>query len=236
MIKQLLLLLVLLIKSCRVRAFRSSPAYALQHGIQQHHPNNLKIEWWRLYNNDVQQQQSSPSTHTPTILLLSNDSSLIEFNNLMVMDVVLFQRNQEQQQKQQYESTKLELGAVQENGNIAVLSTWTLESAYETSNNDMMEFVVDEHDLFPGLSCEEVTVLKVLEGDQIGYGSRQVGGGKGLGNPHGEESEIVYYVERNVVEGRYCIRSSEEGGGEEEGGVEIMKIELIVNPDLEHLW
>ncbi len=115
------------------------------------------------------------------------------------MDVVLFQRKQQQQQ---YESTTIELGAVQENGNIAPLSTWTLESAYETSNNDMMEFVVDEHDLFPGLRSEEVTVLKVLEGDNIGYGSRQVGGGKGLGNPHGEESEIVYYVERSVVEGR----------------------------------
>ena len=238
MIKQLLLLLVfLLITSCTIiRAFQPSPtyAYALQQRIQQqHHSDNLKIEWWRLYNNDVQQQSSSSTYDTPTIIL-SNDNSIIEFNNLMVMDVVLFQRKQ-----QQYESTALELGAVQENGNIAPLSTWTLESAYETSNNDMMEFVVDEHDLFPGLSSEEVTVLKVLEGDKIGYGSRQVGGGKGLGNPHGEESEIVYYVERSVVEGRYCIRSSEEGGGEdddEEEEVPIMKIELIVNPDLEHLW
>ena len=142
------------------------------------------------------------------------------------MDVVLFQR------KQQHESTALELGAVQENGNIAPLSTWTLESAYETTTNDMMEFVVDEDDLFPGLSSEEVTVLKVLEGNNIGYGSRQVGGGKGLGNPHGEESEIVYYVERSVVEGRYCKQWSSE----EEEEVPIMKIELIVNPGLEHLW
>ena len=153
----------------------------------------------------------------------------------MVMDVVLFQRKQ---QHESTSSTKLELGAVQENGNIAPLSTWTLESAYETTTNDMMEFVVDEHDLFPGLSSDEVTVLKVLEGNNIGYGSRQVGGGKGLGNPHGEESEIVYYVERSVVEGTYCKQRSEEVGGEDEDEeeVRIMKIELIVNPDLEHLW
>jgi hypothetical protein len=173
------------------------------------------------------QQQSSSSTYDPPTIILSSDS-IIDFNNLMVMDVVLFQRNQQQPQ---YKSTKLELGAVQENGNIAPLSTYTLESAYETSTNDMMEFVVDEDDLFPGFQSEEVTVLKVLEGYNIGYGSRQVGGGKGLGNPHGEESEIVYYVERSVVEGRYCKEWSEE---EEE--VAIMKIELIVNPDLEHLW
>ena len=93
------------------------------------------------------------------------------------MDVVLMQRR-----KNDNGSTpKLELGAVQENGNVAPLSTWTLESAYENASSDMMEFVVDEEDLYPGLASDEVRVVKVLDGSAISYGSRQVGGGKCYG-------------------------------------------------------
>ena len=144
----------------------------------------------------------------------------------MVMDVVLFHRKTSSPQ------SKLELGAVQENGNVAPLSTWTLESAYETPANDMMEFVVDEEDLFPGLPAEECTVLMVLDGSVMGYGSRQVGGGKGPGNPHGEESEMLYYVDRGVVEGMYEGDGGSSGDGE--GGE--MKIDVVVNPNLEHIW
>lgn len=138
----------------------------------------------------------------------------------MVMDVVLFQRRNTEN------PSSIELGSVQENGNIAPLSTWTLESAYESALNDMMEFVVDEEDLFPGMNSEEITVLRVLDSDMIGYGSRQVGGGKGPGNPHGEESEIIYYVDRSVVEGIFCF----------EGDDEVLKIDVVVNSNLEHLW
>jgi hypothetical protein len=145
----------------------------------------------------------------------------------MVMDVVLFQRRPTLTNTP---SSSIELGAVQENGNIAPLSTWTLESAYTSAINDMMEFVVDEEDLFPGLQFDDdIQVLSVLTGDVVGYGSRQVGGGKGPGNPHGEESEIIYYVDRSVVEGRYAIMG-------EEDGEEVLKIDVVVNPGLEHLW
>lgn len=110
-------------------------------------------------------------TSSPKSLDLSSD---IPLQSLFVMDVVLMQRR-----KNDDDSTpKLELGAVQENGNVAPLSTWTLESAYENASSDMMEFVVDEEDLYPGLASDEVRVVKVLDGSSISYGSRQVGGGK----------------------------------------------------------
>ena len=102
------------------------------------------------------------------------------------------------------------LGAVQDDGTIAPLSAWTTESAYGES----IEFVVDEHDRFPGLTLENIKVIQVLDQGVIGYGSRQVGGGKGPGNPHGEESELLYYVDRNVLDG----------------------IDFKVNPKLEILW
>ena len=87
---------------------------------------------------------------------------------------------------------------------------------------------MDEEDLFPGMTADEVQVLTVLNGDVVGYGSRQVGGGKGPGNPHGEESEIIYYVDRSVVEGVYAM----EGCGDDE----VMKIDVVVSEGLEHLW
>jgi len=101
----------------------------------------------------------------------------------MIMDVVLFQRNDSNSCGST--NPRLELGAVQENGNVAPLSTWTLEASYTSSSgDDILEFVVDEEDMYPGLSANEVIIHKRLDVD---YGSRQVGGGKGPGNPHGEE-------------------------------------------------
>jgi hypothetical protein len=101
------------------------------------------------------------------------------------------------------------LGAIQENGRIALLSVWTDEPVFGQS----LEFVVDEVDL-QGYSMEEVLVESVIPQTSLSYGSRQVGGGKGPGNPHGEESEILYYVEQPQLEG----------------------IEILVRPHLEILW
>ncbi|KAL3793225.1 hypothetical protein HJC23_000767 [Cyclotella cryptica] len=178
---------------------------------------------------------SSPtalSTTPPRII-----TNEVDFQDLTVMDVVLFQRRNvdhngdgSPQQSNGLSCAKLELGAVQETRTVAPLSAWTTESAYTSATNDMMEFVVDEEDMFPGLSSDDIRILQVLDGSVIGYGSRQVGGGKGLGNPHGEESELLYYIDRSVVEGLYDL---EIGGGSSLRGV---KVDLVVNPSLEHIW
>ena len=108
------------------------------------------------------QQQSSESS-SQTIQL---SSSNVDFNSLMIMDVVLFQRNDSDNT-----NSKLELGAVQENGNVAPLSTWTLDASYTSSTGeDILEFVVDEEDMYPGLSSNEVIIHKRIDVD---YGSRQ---------------------------------------------------------------
>ena len=179
-------------------------------------------------------QRYAMDVNVEDILPLSTKSSLqftlpdedIDFSSLMVMDVVLFQRRAPNENS----NTLLELGAVQENKNLAPLSTWTLESAYTTStNNDMLQFVVDEHDIFPGLSASEMQIWMVLDGSVISYGSRQVGGGKGLGNPHGEESELIYYIDRNVVERKYVRKLCDND-------VEELSVDVVANPKLEHLW
>jgi len=131
------------------------------------------------------------------ILLYSHSN----FDSLLDMDVVIYEDDKTKARK---------IGAMQEDGTIAPLSVWTMEAAYGNS----LEFVVDEEHRFPGLSVSTIKIIQVLPEHVIGYGSRQVGGGKGPGNPHGEESELLYYVDRQVLDG----------------------IEFDVNPKLEILW
>lgn len=190
--------------------FVSTTTHAFQPAAIHLHTCNDNINS-KSYYRRIRPLRDSENTEQSNIQQLLSDNNIIDYDNLMVMDVVIFKRNNTPEEK-------LELGAVQENGNIAPLSTWTLESAYA----NMMEFVVDEENLYPGLSSEEATVLKLIEG--IDYGSRQVGGGKGPGNPHGEESELLYYLERDVVEATYSVED------------EKVTIEIEINTDLEHTW
>jgi hypothetical protein len=124
-----------------------------------------------------------------------------DFDSLVDMDIVLFSRNGEE---------KRELGAMQEDGTIAPLSAWTLEPAFDA----IVEFVVDEELRFPGLTADKVHVIAVLDERVIGYASRQVGGGKGPKNPHGEESELLYYVDEDA----------------------LTDVDLVLNPGLEINW
>lgn len=151
--------------------------------------------------------QSRASRHA-TLLQMSSEieQKEINFDELLDMDIVLFsRRNNDDSQKQ-------ELGAVQEDGTVVPISVWTLEPAYDTS----LEFVVDEVDRFPGLTADTVNIVEILDEGVIGYGSRQLFGGKGPGNPHGEESEQLYYVEQETLESR--------------------AVEIVVKPELEIQW
>ena len=75
---------------------------------------------------------------------------------------------------------------------------------------------MDEEDLFPGYTDENLIIHSVLDESLISYGSRQVNGGKGPGNPHGEESELVYYVDRDVLTSN--------------------DVDIVIKPELEILW
>lgn len=99
--------------------------------------------------------------------MASNDDSTVEdidLENLFDMDIVLFQRKGDKNEN-------LEIGAIQEDGLVAPISAWTLESAYP--NSDTLEFLVDEEDRFPGLTSEDIQIVKVIPENKISYGSRQ---------------------------------------------------------------
>ena len=109
------------------------------------------------------------------------------------------------------QSTKRKLlGAVQDDGRITTLSVWTLEPAFANS----LEFLVDEDDMLPGFQLDQIEIHAIVPQHLLSYGSRQVGGGMGPGNPHGEESELLYYVDRSLLN----------------------EIEVMVKPELEIFW
>ena len=144
---------------------------------------------------------ASATTTTPA-------ATTIHLEDLMEMDVVVFSATSSSSKYQQRQ-----LGAVQDDGRVTPLCVWTLEPAFATS----LEFLVDEHDLLPGYtSNDEIVIYSIVPQDKLSYGSRQVGGGMGPGNPHGEESELLYYVDQSIIDENF--------------------IQVVVKPELEIFW
>ena len=157
--------------------------------------------------------QTSPRLRTFAFRLSSSAdddaNNGVKFDSLLDMDVVLYKRRNG-------EHEKLEIGAMQEDGTVSPVSAWSLESAFASGSSDSIEFLVDEEDRFPGLTADDIVIVSVVDESLISYGSRQVGGGKGPGNPHGEESELLYYIERSVIEDD--------------------EVDVVIKPELEILW
>ena len=169
----------------------------------------------------------------------NNDDEMIELDSLLEMDIVVFSRTDVGNDIVSSNEPKFELGAVQEDGTLAPLSAWTLESIYTTS--DTLEFLVDENDRTSpghggGFESNQIIIWKTLEEDQIGYGSRQVGGGKGLGNPHGEESELLYYIERDALKFSLDLDWKEDENEDEKARIVDIEVDVVVKPELEILW
>ena len=131
-----------------------------------------------------------------------SETDAADYDSLLPMDVVVFRHADS-------DSNNKFLGAIQENGRVALLSVWTDEPVFGNS----IELVVDEIDM-QGYHLSGIVIESVIPQNCLSYGSRQVGGGKGPGNPHGEESELLYYVEQEQLAG----------------------LEISVRPHLEILW
>lgn len=146
----------------------------------------------------------------------------VKLKDLQDMDVVVYSlaKNNADAEEPQYC-----LGALQEDGVLSPLSAWTDEPAF----GDSIEFLVDEVDRFTlaretkeqrqqdEIADDATTTIRIhhlLSEAQVSYGSRQCP--RGPHNPHGEESELLYYVEQGLID--------------------QFEIRVIVKPDLEILW
>jgi hypothetical protein len=127
----------------------------------------------------------------------------LDFDSLLDMDIVVYSLSSNEKERQ--------LGAIQEDGSLAPLVVWTDEPVF---GNSYLEFLVHDEDRFPGLKAGDVILHSIIQEDALSYGSRQVGGGMGPENPHGEESELLYYVDQKMLEG----------------------IEVKIRPELEIFW
>lgn len=195
----MLLIPFLLIATCS--AFRIFPT---NHSSRAHRRAFRELEAFGSNSSHRQYTQLFSTSH-------DNKEPMIDPSTLMDMDIVLYTTT----------SNKIFIGAIQEDSTLAPLSAWTLENAFYTEDDPVIEFVVDEEDRWnPDLDLwdkdKTLRIVGVLEEPCISYGSRQVGGGKGPGNPHGEESELVYYIDKTLLEER--------------------DVEIVLKPELEILW
>lgn len=167
-----------------------------------------------------------------------DDTAAVDLDDLREMDVVVFSDEPPTTQGtatngvDSFSRPRRQLGAIQENGRIAPLCVWTLEPAF----GDSLEFLVDEHALHNnnnsgngGRDMRHVRIHGVVPHTAVSYGSRQVGGGMGPGNPHGEESEMLYYIEQSVL----YNNNNKQAEGDDDGDLDI---EIIVKPELEIFW
>jgi hypothetical protein len=137
-----------------------------------------------------------------------HEEEVVPFDSLIDMDVVIYSRKDGGSSSS---DNKKYFGAVQEDGRLAPLSAWTTEPAFGTS----IEFLVDEEDRFSLHDIiNTVKIEYLLHESELSYGSRQCH--RGVGNPHGEESELLYYVDENVISN--------------------FRVEVPIKPDLEILW
>ena len=174
---------------------------------------------------------SSSSTGTTTSTDSSEpveeeDGKGLSFDSLIEMDVVIYsiKKDDDTVDETRQRRPNYCLGALQENGFLAPLSAWTTEPAFGQS----LEFLVDEDDRFALVDATAATtgsgdngtgkaVLQLhyrLDQSELSYGSRQCH--RGVGNPHGEESELLYYVDQSVVD--------------------KFEIQVVLKPELEILW
>jgi len=116
-------------------------------------------------------------------------NSKIDFDSLVEMDTFIFSRKTT--------PNKLELGVLEE-GLLQPIVAWTMEEAFD----DYIEFLVHEEDRY-SIQPADVAIHCIVP--DVSFGSRQVGGGMGPGNPHGEESELLYYIQRDELEGLHVI-------------------------------
>lgn len=108
----------------------------------------------------------------------------ISFDSLIDMDIVIYKLQ---------DCDDFLLGAVQEDGSLAPLSAWTDEPAFGES----IELLVDEEERF-SIDVSKIQLHCLVPEANLSYGSRQCH--RGVSNPHGEESELLYYVDQSLID------------------------------------
>jgi hypothetical protein len=213
---------------------RSSSIPTIRQGRRRRHH---KFTAWPLYG-----KSGEENVTTKTELSSNNDDVKIE--DLIDMDVVIYSLVENNHNNDDGDdcnnSNKLYFGAMQEDGIISPLSVWSTEPVYGES----IEFLVDEEDRFSlqqkqftsnsTTSTSTMATIRIhhlLTEAEVSYSNRQCQ--RGVGNPHGEESELLYYIPQNVID-QYNNQNQSDPQNPQTESQQMLHISI--KPDLEILW
>mmetsp|Transcript_35324 Transcript_35324/g.85494 ORF Transcript_35324/g.85494 Transcript_35324/m.85494 type:complete len:298 (+) Transcript_35324:214-1107(+) len=135
--------------------------------------------------------QQVDDEETTTETTTATTAAAPDFDSLIDMDVVVYSFVDDPLKEKRF-------AALQEDGILSPLSVWTTEPAFGNS----IEFLVDEEERF--MLAEEMTESRrielhyLIDESSLSYGSRQCQ--RGVSNPHGEENELLYYIDKDIVE------------------------------------
>ena len=145
---------------------------------------------WQNYgksnNDDDDKGDKGDETSTET----SGDAEGPDFDSLIDMDVVVYSFVDDPLREKRF-------AAVQEDGILSPLSVWTTDCAFGNS----IEFLVDEEERFKlvdDMESRRIELHYLIDESSLSYGSRQCQ--RGVSNPHGEENELLYYIDKDIIE------------------------------------
>ena len=180
--------------------------------------NNMNSHLYRRRSNSARLYDSTDDNTSTE----STSCNVVKINDLNDMDVVVYSLARDRDDGDD-ENSNLFLGALQENGVLSPLSAWTDEPAF----GDSIEFLVDEVDRFSlAKETEEQrkndidennTIIRIhhlLSEAEVSYSARQCP--RGVHNPHGEESELLYYIDQELID--------------------QFRVNVSMKPELEILW
>ena len=184
----------------------------------------------------------------------NNNDDDVKIDDLIDMDVVIYslvennQNNDDDSSSSNNnnDSNRLYFGAMQEDGIISPLSVWSTEPVFGES----LEFLVDEEDRFSLQQKQFVTsdsitststggstirIHHLLTEAEVSYSNRQCQ--RGVGNPHGEESELLYYIPQHVID-QYNNSPNPNQSDPQNPPTESQQqmLHISIKPDLEILW
>ena len=231
-----------------LRSSSSIPTIRRQGRRRRHHKSTTS---WLLYGEKSGEEENLT---LKTELSSNNNDDDVKIDDLIDMDVVIYSLVENNHNNDDdgssssnnnNDSNRLYFGAMQEDGIISPLSVWSTEPVFGES----LEFLVDEEDRFSlqqkQFTSDSITststggstirIHHLLTEAEVSYSNRQCQ--RGVGNPHGEESELLYYIPQNVIDQYNNSPTPNQSSDPQNPPTESQQmLHISIKPDLEILW
>ena len=233
-----------------LRSSSSSSIPTRRQGRRRRHHQSTTT--WLLYGEKSGEEEENLTLKTEHSS--NNNDDDVKIDDLIDMDVVIYSLvennhnndDDSSSRNNNNDSNRLYFGAMQEDGIISPLSVWSTEPVFGES----LEFLVDEEDRFSLQQKQFVTsdsitststggstirIHHLLTEAEVSYSNRQCQ--RGVGNPHGEESELLYYIPQHVIDQYNNSPNPNQSSDPQNPPTESQQmLHISIKPDLEILW